>query len=91
MKKKISALTLIIIFGFQYYVFAESPCITTFAINYAVAQAEYASDIAFCIEHAGVLIGPCREEAQVKYNDAIYTVFSSFNGCCCAYELSCCN
>jgi len=91
MKKKLSSLIVVFFISLQYAAYAESPCVTAFALGYALAQAEYASDCEFCNNHAGPMLGPCLKEAQTKYNDAIHNVMADYSACCCAQELSCCN
>lgn len=89
--KKTYALLIIFSVSLQYAARAESPCVTTFAIEYALAEAEYASDCDFCSHNSGPFLGPCMQEAQEKYNNAIHELTANYSACCCAHELSCCN
>lgn len=89
MKKKIIALIFTICMGSTYMAYAAD-CITGFATQYAIAQAEYVRDVAYCSDE--ILSGPCLEEAEVKYNNAVNTVWSNFSLCCCQNSLAyCCN
>jgi hypothetical protein len=90
MKKYISIATLYLFISIQSLVFATSPCTTSFAFGYAVAQRDYAAGLADC--DFALLSGPCKEEVRRSNAYTISNLYSAFSGCCCASGLSeCCN
>lgn len=90
MKIKALFLTLLLVAGFQYLLFAESPCTTQFALGYSFVDAQLLADKVFCRE--ALFTGPCLEEAEWKYENAVNELLNQFSACCCINNLPyCCN
>lgn len=91
MKKKLASLVFTLCMGIAYSAYAsDSPCVTAYALNFALAQAEFTSDMAYC-NGQGVFVGPCEAEAHRKYHNEIHNVETAYNECCCVNSLTCCN
>lgn len=90
MKKYISIIVLCFCLGMQYKTFAESPCTTRFALNYAFAVRDLADGKKAC--EGETWTGACLEEVNRIFRHTTNTLVVQFNACCCenAY-VECCN
>lgn len=89
MKRKISVFLTIFLVGFHSISFAETSCVTGYALEMAIADQTHRSDLDYC--STATLPGPCQAEANAKHNQAVNTAFVNYNACCCMNSLSCCN
>lgn len=90
MKKYVSIAALCFFMSMQYIAQATSPCTTSFALNYALAQRALSEGLLGCKQ--ALLEGPCKEEVRRSYSSTINNLYSAFSECCCATGLTeCCN
>lgn len=92
MKKKLSSFAFTLCMGIFYSAYAsDSPCVTAYALNFALAQQEYNADLIYCNGQT-VFAGPCQEEAHRKFENAVHNVETAYSECCCVNSLTqCCN
>lgn len=90
MKKYISIAMLYLFISIQSFVFAASPCTTSFAQGYAVAQYDLIMGLKEC--DSALLSGPCKEEVRRSNAYTVSNLYTAFSGCCCASGyVECCN
>lgn len=90
MKKYISIATLYLFISIQSLLFAASPCTTSFAQGYAVAQYDLVLGMKDC--EFALLSGPCKEEVRRSNAYTVSNLYTAFSGCCCANGYpTCCN
>ena len=90
MKKIVSIAALCFFMSMQFMAQATSPCTTSFALNYALAERALSEGLLGCKQ--ALLEGPCTEEVKRSHNTTVNNLYTAFSECCCATGLAaCCN